>query len=565
MKKLFYLAFVFIFVLILGGIYFAYAATTAAPAASDSEQISIESQQNFGSKIGTGLKNEDISGNGLTIDKSSSNEAKIGFENADSSLTIKGVKFENILSTYHAEKAEITLDNWGRIKSADFYTNEKGGTYTFNGKKMVVPGNSHVTYDPVRGISVMQPNDSPLVKPEILKNSKLGETSGASDVFYSGTNIHLDNGNVLNEGQILYQGGRTYVMPLSGASSFTVDGATIKDEGKVAFYQDPSQARVTKEDYLYVNANNKQIDFSLSDPGKSSKRSLLIYDEQSPFLGSAPGAGTYTSKKGLFYFEGNTGTDLKIDGRNTVKVAGSTIDYPLIQPAAQGDAKWAIQQGGVSVIRSDSLYYDPRQQPLAKQDSMGTTTWFKSAVERNDFYLFYEEGDTPFINYGKSTVEPSRIPKKMSVPHPGVESGATAFLVPSQDVIHSAPEIATPPVLTVAEEPTVVVSAPVYKVDPRPPAPEVIQKSLDSGSPITDSAGAGNSKNCYVGLNVVPGNSQPGPGGNLIGGSESNFRESYKKYIDVTTFSRARLDYMLKSQRMTQTAYDAIKCLRGEK
>ncbi len=205
----------------------------------------------FGKSMG--LKEGEITGSGIKYSKGT-----LTFDQEDSDLNIKGNEFKNIQSQSEAKHPSyVKIDEkTGNIISADFTTNDKGGTYVLGGTKFDVPPNSRVVY-----------NKEGVQFPEKTNITQIG---GVEKI--SGDNLILPGGKTMS-GTLSYKDGQAYIQKKSSA---TINGIEIKStEGDTNLFFDGN-----KHKGKYVSFGDKNMIFSADD----KKELLLNFKEGNPYL-----------------------------------------------------------------------------------------------------------------------------------------------------------------------------------------------------------------------------------------------------------------------------------------
>lgn len=188
----------------------------------------------------------------------------IKFTGADASVKIKGVEFANIQPAVANEKlAYIKVDKNGNISEADFYTNEKGGTYTFGNDKFYVPPNSRVFYNAKNGqIQITAADGSKFDTAGQMPGKADGSKTSSNLIEITGKNIVLANGNVMQDGTITSQNGNLMIKQGSTIDNLKIRG---REGTSVELYLtgEPLSNDPTRDgkDYISLNANTGKMVF----------------------------------------------------------------------------------------------------------------------------------------------------------------------------------------------------------------------------------------------------------------------------------------------------------------
>jgi len=136
--------------------------------------------------------------------------SRIDFTEEGGSLTIGDDKFENIASSENGE-SYIEMRSDGTIVGASFSTNEKGGSYNFNGLKVKAPANSHVEYvtgpfsPPTTKVSVDgEANLAKLPSFDGKGNIKDSELGNVEYDILEGKKLTLPDGTVASNGKLIF-------------------------------------------------------------------------------------------------------------------------------------------------------------------------------------------------------------------------------------------------------------------------------------------------------------------------------------------------------------------------
>lgn len=142
-------------------------------------------------------------------------------------LVIGGNIFSNIqnVSSRGGQGSSFQVDSGGNLEKANFFTNNRGGTYVFGDQRVNVPANSQVIFDKKNGVKILAPSGSSIkTLPEKVSRNPTAGTPNYP-VTIQGENVKLPNGYTLQRGAIRADNGRIYV-PQGGAA--TINGFDIK-------------------------------------------------------------------------------------------------------------------------------------------------------------------------------------------------------------------------------------------------------------------------------------------------------------------------------------------------
>lgn len=235
-------------------------------------------ESNFGNLVGVNISAENISGRNIQFNKIN-NLSVITFIGENASLKIKGNSFENIRPKDNLREASITLDEKGAITNADFWTNEKGGSYVFGNDRVPVPANSHITYSDKKFTITAADNSEFKELPSRIENPDNSLTS--NQIILTGKNIHLPNGNILNSGSLLFENGNSYISTYQkwGSEFLSIDGIEFRSTYKVRVFFDGNAHTDISENYISLNANEKRMHL-LANEGTG----FLEFKKDNPFL-----------------------------------------------------------------------------------------------------------------------------------------------------------------------------------------------------------------------------------------------------------------------------------------
>ncbi len=159
-----------------------------------------DNSEDYNKKLG--FTEPKIDGYGLSL--KGLNPVVIEFDKAESFVIVNGKLFGNI--AYNSEKKGILkIGKDGKIIEAEFYVNDKGGSYDINGKQFYAPPGSHVIF--LNGeIEVKAEEGS-----EIKENPKDSEEK-TPGLRYSGKDIKLPENKGVFTGKVgIRQDGSAYI------------------------------------------------------------------------------------------------------------------------------------------------------------------------------------------------------------------------------------------------------------------------------------------------------------------------------------------------------------------
>ncbi len=106
--------------------------------------------------------------------------------------------FENILSSKEGVPAFLKLSDKGEVVQADFTTNLLGGEYKLGGKVLSLPANTRLQYDKNKGKIELDVKDGKVSLDDLAKEDL------KSDVVVRGENVELPSGEMMREGEVVY-------------------------------------------------------------------------------------------------------------------------------------------------------------------------------------------------------------------------------------------------------------------------------------------------------------------------------------------------------------------------
>lgn len=306
---------------------------------------------NVGNLVGPLLNSEDISVQGAKVTSEQSSfgtNTRVDITKEEGSLKIKDSEFKNIQPAKEGQEAYFQLGEDGKVKECNFKTNKNGGNYSLGNYNITAPPNSTVKFKdgiieiiPSENIELTEEN-----MPKLKEQSDLQK--GVQTVNFkalNGKTITLPNGNVLQEGDLIFENGQAYLTDNSKINDLSVK---LSEKSRTQIFLDGEAHNDLSDNYISLNANERKIYVSSKDINLN-----INFEENNPFVEIKDNARFSLSNTNNDIFElAITNPPGKIPHINVQSLKGGTITDGRYVFSTTGPFKKEIYVNTPEIIRN---------------------------------------------------------------------------------------------------------------------------------------------------------------------------------------------------------------------
>ena len=160
------------------------------------------------------------------------------------------------------KQSKFKINAKGEVISAGFYVNENGGKYLLGNQIIYAPPYSIIDYSRYSNkIDIGFENGAKLKKFQ----EKINDSLGGAEFSFSGYNIELPNGDLLN-GDISYKDGNFFIKPgeMGGVQIGDVEISSPKKENLIVFFDGETHEEIS-ESYVSINSARGRVVLDAKD------------------------------------------------------------------------------------------------------------------------------------------------------------------------------------------------------------------------------------------------------------------------------------------------------------